>query len=88
MSGIDQLLIVARTYAAANSLDISTVSWRALGDTKKLGAMLNGADIQVRRLEKTMQWFSDNWPQTSWPADVPRPVPSESPSPEPIEARA
>jgi hypothetical protein len=74
MSGIDQLLAVARAYATAAELDLSTVSWRSLGDTKKLGAIVDGADIQVRRLEKTMQWFSDNWPDAPWPADVPRPA--------------
>jgi hypothetical protein len=74
MSGIESLLCVARAYAAAAKVDLSTVSWRALGDTKKLGAMADGADIQVRRYEKTMQWFSDNWPEGfDWPAAVPRP---------------
>lgn len=76
MTGTDQLLAVARTYAVARSLDLSTVSWRSLGDTKKLGAIENGADIQVRRFERTMQWFSDNWPDVPWPSDVPRPSPS------------
>lgn len=81
MSGIDQLLTVARAYAAYGDLDLSTVSWRSLGDTKKLGAVVNGADIQVRRLERTMQWFSDNWPDVPWPSGVPRPAQSA-----PVEA--
>lgn len=76
MSGIDQLLAVARAYAAAEGIDLSTVSWRALGDTKKLTAMEGGADIQVRRHERTMQWFSDNWPAAAeWPVAVARPAP-------------
>ena len=33
----------------------------------------DGADINVGRLERTMQWFSDNWPDASWPAEVDRP---------------
>lgn len=74
MDSIDSLLIVARAYAAAEGVDLSTVSWRALGDTKKLSAMETGADIQVRRFEKTMTWFSDNWPATAaWPAGIARP---------------
>lgn len=74
MSSIDHLLTVARTYAAAEQIDLSTVSWRALGDTKKLTALEAGKDIQVRRFENTMQWFSDNWPASAqWPASVDRP---------------
>jgi hypothetical protein len=79
MSAIDDLIAVARAYAEAEDIDISRVSWRALGDTKKLGAILAGRDIQVRRLEKTMIWFSDHWPERAiWPSGVARPVVSET----------
>ncbi|WP_439398987.1 hypothetical protein ACRQ5Q_16705 [Bradyrhizobium sp. PMVTL-01] len=75
MDSIDSLLKVARAYAAAEGIDLSTASWRALGDTKKLSAMEQGADIQVRRFEKTMSWFSDNWPaNTEWPEGIERPA--------------
>lgn len=75
MSAIDHLLAVARVYAQAEDIEIQTVSSRALGDGKKLGAIEDGSDIQVRRFEKTMQWFSDNWPAgAEWPAGVPRPA--------------
>lgn len=74
MTGIDQLLGLAREYARAEGIELSTVSWRVFGDTKKLGAMETGSDIQVRRHEKAMAWFSENWPGSAeWPADVPRP---------------
>jgi hypothetical protein len=79
MSAIDSLLIVARAYGRAEGIDLSTVSWRALRDTKKLLAIEAGADIQVRRFEKTMSWFSSNWPDGAvWPESVARPerVPS------------
>jgi hypothetical protein len=77
MNGIEQLLTVARAYAAIERIELSTVSSRALDDGKKLGAIEGGADIQVRRLERAMRWFSDNWPPSSeWPDGVPRPVPS------------
>lgn len=80
MSSIDHLLSVAREYARAEALDLSTVSWRALGDTKKLPAIEQGRDIQVRRLEKTMQWFSDNWPaNAAWPIGVARPAKNSQP---------
>jgi hypothetical protein len=80
MSAIDDLIAVARAYAEAEDIDLSRVSWRALGDTKKLDAIVGGRDIQVRRFEKTMQWFADNWPANAvWPADVGRPSPSHVP---------
>ena len=82
MSGIDQLLALARSYAAAEGLELSTVSWRVFGDTKKLGAIETGSDIQVRRFEKAVLWFSDHWPQgLAWPDGVERlapPAPAEA----------
>lgn len=76
MSSIDSLLTVAQAYAEAENIDLSTVSGRALGDSKKLPMIKeDGRDIQVRRLEKTMQWFSDHWPaNTKWPKGIARPV--------------
>jgi len=79
MSGIDRLLSVARAYASHTGLELSTVSWRVFGDTKKLGAIEAGADIQVRRYEKAIQWFSDNWPEgVAWPLGVARPARQEA----------
>lgn len=79
MSGIEQLLTVARRYAEIEEIPLSTVSSRALDDGKKLKALEGGADINVGRLERALRWFSDNWPAGDWPADVPRPA---------VEARA
>jgi len=74
MSGIEQLLRVARRYAEIEDIPLSTVSSRALDDGKKLRALEEGADINVGRLERALRWFSDNWPDGEWPPDVPRPV--------------
>jgi hypothetical protein len=79
MSGIEQLLTVARTYASLEEIPLSTVSSRALDDGKKLKALEDGSDITVGRLEQALRWFSEHWPEGDWPADVPRPV---------LEARA
>ena len=74
MTGIEQLLKVAAEYGRAEGIEPSTVSWRVFGDTKKLGAIIAGADIQTRRLERALQWFAGNWPPTAaWPDDVARP---------------
>lgn len=73
MSGIDLLLTVARRYAEIEGVPLSTVSSRALNDGKKLSALEGGADINVKRLERALCWFSDNWPSGKWPAGVARP---------------
>lgn len=79
MTGIEQLLCVARRYAEIEGVSLTTVSSRALNDGKKLSALADGADINVGRLERTLRWFSENWPDGDWPCDVPRPA---------VEARA
>lgn len=77
MSAIDHLVQVAAEYGRAAQLDDTTVSWRLFGDSKKLKAIKGeGADIQVRRLEKAMQYLSSNWPEgATWPAEIQRPTP-------------
>lgn len=74
MNATDSLLALADAYGAAHKIESSTVSWRVFGDTKKLGAIREGADIQMRRFEKAVRWFSANWPAgVDWPAGIPRP---------------
>lgn len=75
MSGIASLLLVARAYGAAQNVPQTTVSKRALQDSSRLSELEAGdSDIGVKRLERTLRWFSDHWPaDTDWPADVPRP---------------
>lgn len=86
MSGIEQLLHVARVYAAIEKIELSTVSSRVFNDGKKLAAIEAGADITVGRLERAMRWFSAFWPDGDpWPEGVSRPaLPSSTAA---IEAR-
>lgn len=86
MTGIEELLAVARAYSEIEGVSLTTVSSRAFDDGKKLGAIEAGADIQVRRFDRAMQWFSDNWPDAPWPSDVPRPFCSVASEPS-AEAR-
>ncbi len=74
MNSIAQLLRVARAYGKWHNIELSTVSYRCMMDTKKLPALVDGADIQVKRFEAAMQWFSDNWPDgCGWPQGIARP---------------
>jgi len=74
MSGIEQLLVVARRYAEIEGVPLSTVSSRAFNDGKKLAALEGGDGITVKRLEAGLRWFADRLPEEKWPDDVPRPV--------------
>jgi hypothetical protein len=79
MTGIPSLLAVAEAYGDALCIPQKTVSKRALQDSSRLGELRSGAcDIGVRRLERTLQWFSNNWPDVEWPAGVARPAPVSS----------
>lgn len=85
MNGIEQLLTIARAFSALEQIPLSTVSSRVFDDGKKLRTLEDGAGIDIRRLERAMQWFSGNWPDAPWPSDIPRPAPIIA---EPVEARA
>jgi len=75
MSGIDSLLSIARRYAEIEGVPLTTVSSRALNDGKKLTALEGGADINVKRMERALIWFSSNWPEgADWPAGAVRPA--------------
>lgn len=71
MSAIDRFLSVTRAYQALSGLRTTNLSWRLFGDSKKLGRLENGADIQVTRYENALQWLSDHWPDPEpWPANA------------------
>jgi hypothetical protein len=75
MSAIDDLLTLSRIYTDAARVEGTTLSHRMFDDGKKLGALESGADIQVRRCERAIQWLSDNWPADAiWPIDIERPA--------------
>lgn len=75
MIEIAHLLRVADAYKASTGVEDTTVSNRVFADTKKIGAMRNGADITIGRFNAALHWFSTNWPEgAEWPTDVPRPT--------------
>lgn len=64
MESIDRLLRIADAYkVAAGVPDDTTVSHRVFRDTKKLGALRDGADITVSRFNAALAWFTANWPE-------------------------
>lgn len=83
MSAIDDLLTLSRIYMDAARVEGTTLSHRMFDDGKKLGALESGADIQVRRCERAIQWLSDNWPADAiWPTEIERPSVTVAGNPE------
>ena len=79
MSATEPLLRVADAYREAEGLADKTVSSRVFKDSKKLGAMREGADITMTRFAEAMEWFSRNWPDgAEWPEGVDRPQIAEA----------
>lgn len=79
MSAIARFIAITTAFREITGLKTTALSWRLFGDSKKLGALEAGADIQVTRYEKALQWLSDNWPpehDALWPGDVARPLAS------------
>jgi hypothetical protein len=76
MTAIIQLLTLVDAYRAATDLAEATVSSRVFFDGKRIASLRSGGDVGAMRLDRAIQWFSDNWPANAvWPADVPRPAP-------------
>jgi len=87
----DQLKALALAYSKATDLSVGRISTLVFGDGGKLGAVLaDRADITTIRFEKSMRWFSANWPDGhEWPHGVDRPapvIPSQTASPSLAEA--
>lgn len=78
MTEIAHLLTLTDNFIEATSIKEVTLSHRVFGDSKKLAAIRNGADITLGRFNTALEWFSDNWPANAkWPDAVTRPAASE-----------
>lgn len=76
MSLIESILVVADAYCRGARLSRARVSTIVFNDGKKLDLIAGGADLNTRRYEMALQWFSDHWPEAcEWPDDVHRPEP-------------
>ncbi len=71
-----RLVSLLRLFATHTGLSVSTVSRLATGSGDTVARLQRGGAITTRRLDRTLRFLSDNWPDTvAWPADIPRPVP-------------
>jgi len=70
----DMLIKLAETFAAHRGLKLSTVSTYAAVDGKFFRELKSGAGCTLRRADRVLNWFHNNWPDDlAWPSDVPRP---------------
>jgi hypothetical protein len=84
MTDIEKILILAQTASMALGVTERSLAVQAFNDAIKFERLKEGKDIGVRRAQKAIQWFSDNWPDdTEWPASIERPVQSLAPPQEP-----
>lgn len=78
MNTVASLLSVVDAYRVAREVSDARVSTLVLNDGSRITEIRSGKDIGSRRLDRALQWFSDNWPEGAiWPDDVMRPEKSE-----------
>lgn len=74
MLTIRALMKLVEVYCQSTGLAEATVSSRLFNDGKRIAEVRGGADMGVRRIERSIEWLSENWPDgVDWPDGVPRP---------------
>lgn len=72
----ENLLVLARTYAAAADVPLSTVSKRAYGNGNFFDELAAGGNPTIIKVESVFRWFAANWPpKIRWPSLTPLPMP-------------
>ena len=75
MFSIDALLTLSDRFCTAQDVQEKTLSFWVFGDSKKLKALRDGADITTARFNNAVHWFARNWPSDlPWPEGVERPA--------------
>lgn len=58
----DELLRIARAYAAAHGVTLTTVGRRACNNDKIFSRLARGDGCSSRSLAKAFAWFDEHWP--------------------------
>lgn len=76
MDNLSAFFNVFDAYVSATQMAEGTVSRLVLNGGSRASDLRAGrSDIGIRRLERGLQWFSDNWPDSAiWPEMVRRPA--------------
>lgn len=72
----DQIVRLARVFAAHTGLKVSTISTYAASDGKWLKGLDEGNGCTLRKAAAVVGWFSEHWPDADleWPSDIQRPT--------------
>ena len=71
------LVDLAEAYAAHHGISLWRVGALASGSSNFFIRLKKGRDCRTETYLRTLQWFSDNWPEPpEWPGDTPRPRPA------------
>jgi hypothetical protein len=74
MIPLHQFFDLVKAYGAATGLAEATISTRVFNDGQRIEMLRSGRDVGVRKLERAIQWLSDNWPSDAkWPRNIERP---------------
>lgn len=65
----ENIVAIARAYALAEKVPLSTVSKRAYGQTHFFDKFRRGeASVTLEKAESVLDWFRENWPENAdWP---------------------
>jgi hypothetical protein len=73
-----QLLCLADAFSGATFMTRPSIGKAALNDNTFFRRVEAGDNFTVKTFARLVQWFSDNWPETTpWPNDIARPIHSE-----------
>jgi hypothetical protein len=70
----ENLRALARAYVASRPYEPTTLWARAANDARFMERLDSGKTFTIRTYDRTVQWFSDHWPEgAAWPKSVVRP---------------
>ena len=70
----ENLRTLSQAYLARRPYAATTLWARATKEARFMDRLEGGKTFTVRKYDRTVQWFSNNWPEgAEWPESVPRP---------------
>lgn len=71
----EQIMTLAKSYAAHTGLKLSTIGAYAARDGRFFLTLSEGRECRRRTRKKVAGWFSEHWPSDlEWPAEIERPA--------------
>jgi len=72
-----KLLAVANAYSQATGRSLARIGTIIIDRSVLFARLAEGKTCTVETYDKSMHWFSDNWPEgLEWPDGIERPAPA------------